>query len=134
MLEIDTTEDLQATADDASTASGQDPEQTTVFLIDEFNTVTTDEERRRFADFVHHLSDLTIHVILCGVSESLEELLQAHESRYRYVDDFVGIPDLGMLSAKLEALGKKAPHHVNVVSEELFWEMFNDPAFARSLH
>jgi len=136
-LEIDTAEDQQTAADDAfsSAASGKEPEvQTTVFVIDEFNTVTTDEERRRFADFVHHISDLPIHVILCGVSESLEELLQAHESRSRYVDDFAGIPDLGVLSAKLDALGKRAPHYVNVVSEELFWEMFNDPTFARRLH
>lgn len=134
-LEIETGLDEEWAGDEVSSGSATNHQkEATLFVIDEFNRVATDEERHRFADFVHHISDLPIHVILCGVSESLEELMQAHESRYRYVDDFAGIPNLEGLSSKLEAMGKKIPHYVNIVSEELFWEMFNDPTFARSLH
>jgi len=121
----------------------------TVVVIDEFDRITRDAERTRFADFIKQIGDqrISIRFIFCGVAESLEKLLGAHESSYRYIEG-VELPRLSwdarweIIDRAAEALKVKVgshprfriaaisdgfPHYVHLVCEKLFWEMFNDP-------
>ncbi len=107
----------------------------TPLVIDEFEAITSEAVRTRFADFIKEIGDrnLPLHFVLCGVSESVRKLLGAHESCYS-TDCALPNPD-----ARIEVIKSTTqdahglPHHVHLVSERLFWEMFNDPTFARSL-
>lgn len=108
------------------------------FVIDQFDEITSDEERARFADFITQIADrrAPVRFVFCAVSESVKRLLGAHESCYSENTE-VSRPsrDLNfeIIDRPAEALKTKGPHCVHLVSENLFWEMFNDPTFARSL-
>lgn len=115
----------------------EDREEDTVLVIDEFDEITSDAERTRFADFIKQIGDrqLPVRFVLCGVSESLKKLLGAHESCYSNTDFTRPIPDtrIEVIEATSPDLSQRLPHYVHLVSERLFWEMFNDPTFARSI-
>ena len=111
-----------------------------VVVIDRFDKLTSDGERTRFADLIRQIEDgqIPIRFVFCGVSESVKNLLGDHESCYHYPED----TDLPRVSRKggfeiidktREGPGARVTHYVDLVSEELFWEMFNDPTFAGSL-
>ena len=107
-------------------------------VIDEFDEIATEREQRRFANFVEQIAEqrTLIRFVLCGVSEPVRELLGAHESLYDYADTegpFTCPPSSGA-NEREQALEASRQHHVYVLSEKLFWEMFEDPTFARSLH
>lgn len=120
-----------------------------VVVIDEFDRIASDKERCHFADFIKQLGDqrIGIRFVFCGVGESLEMLLGAHGSCYRYLES-VELPRLSwdarwaIIDRAAEALkvsvGDRArfriaaisdgfPHYVHLVCEKLFWEMFEDP-------
>jgi len=125
--------------------------ESTVVVIDEFDRITSDQERTQFADFIKQLGDrrVPVHFVFCGVSESLEKLLGAHASCYRYLE---GI-ELKTLSweARFEIIDAAAkalhvtieerpryriaaisdgfPHYIHRMCEKLFWQMFDDPVY-----
>jgi hypothetical protein len=109
-------------------------------VIDEFDHVADGEERARFANFVKQISErrVPVHFVLCGVSEALKALLSAHESSYCFDDvSPAGRGNdvtLESISSTAEALRQSTPHYVHLLSEELFWEMLDEPTFARNLH
>jgi archaellum biogenesis ATPase FlaH len=121
----------------------------TVIVVDEFDQVSTDSERTNFADFIKQIGDqqLGLRFIFCGVAESLEKLLGAHKSCYRYVEG-VEVTQLSwdareaIIDSAADALKVKVgqhpryriaaisdgfPHYVHLVGEKLFWAMFRDP-------
>jgi uncharacterized protein len=121
----------------------------TVVIVDEFDRITSEVERTKFADFIKQLGDqrLEIRFVFCGVAESLEKLLGSHESCYRYIAG-IELPRLSwdarwdIIDNTAKALGVSVgdhprfriaaisdgfPHYVHLVCEKLFWEMFNDP-------
>jgi len=121
----------------------------TVVVVDEFDQISKDSERANFADFIKQLGDqqLGVRFIFCGVAASLEKLLGAHKSCYRYIEG-VEVAQLswdarqaiidGAANALQVAVGKHPryriaaisdgfPHYVHLVSEKLFWAMFRDP-------
>ena len=108
-----------------------------VLVIDEFDEITSEAERTRFADFIRQIGDrnLPLRFVLCGVSESVKKLLGAHESCYSTADFAWPSPDakFEVVDTTRQGLSHSSPRYVHVVSERLFWEMFNDPTFARSL-
>jgi len=120
-----------------------------VVVIDEFDRITSQAERTHFADFIKQLADQRIGIkfVFCGVAESLEKLLGAHESCYRYIAS-IQLPRLSwdarweIIDGAAKALGVVVddhprfriaaisdgfPHYVHLVCEKLFWEMFDDP-------
>jgi hypothetical protein len=113
----------------------------TAFVIDEFDELANEVERARFVDFIDQIGErkLPIRFVLCGVSEALTKLLRSHESCYDSIDfTWQGSgakteDEAEPLEAPGRRLGQHSPHHVHLLSERLFWEMFNDPTFARSL-
>jgi hypothetical protein len=111
--------------------------------------ISTDSERTAFADFIKQIGDqqLGLRFIFCGVAESLEKLLGAHKSCYRYVEG-VEVTQLSwdareaIIDSAADALKVKVgqhpryriaaisdgfPHYVHLVGEKLFWAMFRDP-------
>jgi archaellum biogenesis ATPase FlaH len=121
----------------------------TVVIVDEFDRITSDEERGHFADFIKQLGDQRVPVrfVFCGVADSMQKLLGAHASSYRYVLE-VKLSTLSwearyeIIDAAAKALGVSVedrpryriaaisdgfPHYVHRMCEQLFWQMFNDP-------
>ena len=120
--------------------AGEGRKEDTLMVIDEFDEITAAADRPRFADFIKQIEErsLPIRFVLCGVSDSVKKLLGAHESSYHCVED-MDLPRMRpeakfeVIETSTESLGKGSPHYVHLVSEKLFWEMFSDPTFARSL-
>ncbi len=121
----------------------------TLVVLDEFDLITDPKDKERFADFIKQLGDQQINVqfILCGIGESLDELLGAHASCYRYLTG-IEVPRLyfdarwSIVDQSSSALGITVgddprfriaaisdgfPHYVHLVCEKLYWEIFNDP-------
>jgi hypothetical protein len=108
------------------------------FVINEFDDVTTETEQKRFANFVQQLAEQRAprHFVLCGVSKSVRELLKAHESSYDYApcaQNLRANVSANISSTRTRDFDTSGSHHVYVLSEKLFWEMLNDPTFARSI-
>lgn len=119
-------------------------------VIDEFDLLDSPEERQRFADFIKQVGDQEVPVqfIFCGIGTSLDELLNAHTSCYRYLESIelqrlIWSPREEIITRSAEALGIEVddhskfritaisdgfPHYVHLVCLKLYWEMFNDPS------
>ena len=104
--------------------------------VEEFDQITDETQRSRFANFVLAIAEkrVPISFVLCEVSVSLKELLSAHESAYDYAEP----PPRFARNAKsmvtgVVGAGSRPPRHVHLISENLFWEMYNDPTFARAV-
>ena len=120
----------------------------TLIVLDEFDLIGEQSERGLFADFIKQLGDQSVsnQFIFCGIGKSLDELLDAHASSYRYM---VGI-EVNRLdwTARWEIINKSSsalnisinedsrfriaaisdgyPHYIHLVCEQLYWECFND--------
>jgi hypothetical protein len=131
------------------TTSALERQGDTVVVIDEFDQISNNAERSSFADFIKQIGDqrLGVRFIFCGVAQSLEKLLGAHQSCYRYIEG-IELPQLSWdarlaiidsaASAfdvkvgnhpryRIAAISDGFPHYVHLVSEKLFWAMFGDP-------
>jgi hypothetical protein len=106
--------------------------------VEEFDQITDESQRSRFAHFVRAVAErrVPISFVLCGVSPSLKELLSPHESAY----DYAAQPPRFARNGKSVIAGvvgtgpeSRLPHCVHLISENLFWEMYNDPTFARAV-
>jgi AAA+ ATPase superfamily predicted ATPase len=120
-----------------------------VAVIDEFERVKSGEERMLFADMIKQLGDQSINLklIFCGVGSSLNELLDAHHSCYRYLsvlelerlgyDGRFAIIDSTFQAFRVEIdettrfriakISDGFPHFVHAICEKLLWEIFEDP-------
>jgi archaellum biogenesis ATPase FlaH len=126
----------------------------TVVIVDEFDRISSEQERIHFADFIKQIGDqrIGIHFIFCGVADSLDQLLGSHDSCYRYLES-VELPRLGweprwqIIDNAAEALnisvGNRAryriaaisdgfPHYVHLICEKLFWQIFDDETYCTS--
>lgn len=119
-----------------------------VVVVDEFERISRDEDRTLFADLIKQVGDQSVPVkfIFCGIGSSLEELLDAHHSCYRYLTA-ISLERLGY-DPRLEIIDGVAkelsltiddttryriatisdgfPHYVHLVTEKLLWEVFED--------
>lgn len=124
-------------------------DQSTVVVIDEFDRIKSDDERTHFADFIKQIGDrrLPFRFVFCGVADSMQKLLGAHASCYRYLEGIqlktltfdaryeiidniakalnckVGDPP----RHRIAAISDGFPHYIHRMCESLFWQMFNDP-------
>ena len=119
-----------------------------IVILDEFDLLPG-EERRYFGDVVKQIGDrrLSITLVFCGVSESLDNLLSGHESASRYVEpvqlERLYLDDgMKILAAGAKALGVEVhddhklraaqisdgfPHFVHLLGSSMFWEWYDDP-------
>jgi archaellum biogenesis ATPase FlaH len=123
--------------------------ESTVVIVDEFDRIASEVERTHFADFIKQLGDKSIRVrfIFCGVADSLEKLLGAHASCYRYLES-VEVQRLNWEARweiidsaaaalnikigthprfRIAAISDGFPHYIHLVCEKLFWQMYDDP-------
>ena len=120
-----------------------------VIVIDEFDRITDDEERGRFADFIKQIGDqrVPIRFVFCGVAESMQRLLGTHGSCYRYldgielktltydarfeiIDNVATAPGVRVEDRpryRIAAISDGFPHYIHRMCEQLFWQMFRDP-------
>lgn len=120
-----------------------------VVIFDEFDALPDDQDRALFADFIKQMGDqsVPIKMIFTGIGQSLEGLLAAHHSCYRYLAT-VGLKPLNwegriaIIQRVAEELGVEVdlttsyriasisdgfPHYVHLICEKLFWAVFDDP-------
>ncbi|MCP4680280.1 MAG: ATP-binding protein [Deltaproteobacteria bacterium] len=119
----------------------------TIVVVDEFDLIENPAEKSHFADFIKQMGDQAVPVqfIFCGIGESLDDLLGAHASCYRYLAN-VELPRLyfdarwEIIDESAEALGVQMdensrfriaaisdgfPHYIHLICEKLYWEIFN---------
>lgn len=118
------------------------------FIIDEFDLLKDASSHQLFGAFVKLLADSSIpaQLIFCGVAESLDEILQAHGSTFRYfhplkLDRLKIQPCLDILADAENATGVQIEHNskmriaricdgfpyfVHLIAEKLFWQWHND--------
>lgn len=119
-----------------------------VIIFDEFDALGSQEDREIFADFIKQVGDQKVPVKLffTGIGRSLEDLLAAHHSCYRYLAN-VSLEPLGwdgrlsIMDAAAEALDITVdqssryriaaisdgfPHYVHLIAEKLFWAANDD--------
>ena len=141
--------DLNAIVSSLLEVSASRKNESAVIVIDEFDRISDDVERAHFADFIKQVGDqrIPIHFVFCGVAESLQKLLGAHGSCYRYVDGIelktltydarfeiidnvakalgVWVDDRPRL--RIAAISDGFPHYIHRMCEQLFWQMFKNP-------
>src|ERR1700732_3234979 len=122
----------------------------TVVVLDEFDRIANEGERTHFADFIKQIGDqqVPIRFVFCGVSDSMQKLLGAHGSCYRYLEgvelqrlswearfeiidnpaNALGVTVDDRPRMRIAAISDGFPHYIHLISEKLFWQMFNDPA------
>src|SRR5712671_104582 len=122
---------------------------TTVIVIDEMERIESEGERQTFAEFIKNLPEVqeNVRFIFCGIAQDVSELLQAHPSAGRILENIklerLHHSDLWkILTAVSEKLNVEIqqeslirigqisdgfPHYVHLIGESLFWSMFDDP-------
>ncbi len=122
----------------------------TVVVLDEFDRLKNDVERTHFADFIKQIGDkhIPIRFVFCGVAESIQKLLGAHESCFRYLEGValerlswdgrfeiidtaaraLGVTIESRARTRIAAISDGFPHYIHLICEKLFWQMFNDEA------
>lgn len=120
-----------------------------VVIFDEFDALTNDADKSLFADFIKQMGDQSVPVkmFFTGIGQSLESLLAAHHSCYRYLASVALSPlnwdgRLAIIEAASEALGVEVdmstmyrigaisdgfPHYIHLICEKLFWVVFDAP-------
>src|SRR5262249_31045348 len=83
-----------------------------VAIIDEFDLLKNKEEQELFANFVKQIADqnINLRLIYCGIGDSIDDLLRAHESVYRYfhpvkLDRLDFDPRLEIIATASDAIG-----------------------------
>lgn len=126
-----------------------------VVIFDEFDALPSDADRGLFADFIKQIGDqaVPIKLFFTGIGQSLEDLLAAHHSCYRYLAAVSLEPlkwegRLAIIEAASAALGVEVdmstkyrigsisdgfPHYIHLVCEKLFWVVFDDRNDVRSV-
>jgi uncharacterized protein len=121
---------------------------TTMIVIDEMERIESEAERQTFAEFIKNLPEVqeNFRFIFCGIAQDVSELLQAHPSAGRILENIklerLHHSDLWkILTAVSEKLNVEIqqealirigqisdgfPHYVHLIGESLFWSMFDD--------
>lgn len=124
-------------------------DQSTVIVIDEFDRISSEKERTHFADFIKQIGDqrLPFRFVLCGVADSMQKLLGAHASCYRYlegiqlktltydaryeiIDNIAKALRCKVVDPprhRIAAISDGFPHYIHRMCEQLLWQMFRDP-------
>lgn len=127
----------------------------TVVVVDEFDRIKSETERSHFADFIKQVGDqrIPIRFVYCGVAASMQGLLGAHESCFRYLEgvELQRLPWEGRFEIidttarafgveietrarfRIASISDGFPYYVHLICEKLLWQMFNDePACSTS--
>ncbi|MGQ2989772.1 MAG: AAA family ATPase [Brevundimonas sp.] len=122
--------------------------QPAVVIVDEFDQLPGDSEKKNFADLIKQLSDqdVNIRLIICGIGRSLEELIGTHLSTDRYLaavslDQIPHDSRWKIIEAACERFDVKIdrdsiirigqisdgfPYYIHLMGEKIFWQVFDD--------
>ncbi|QHF47211.1 hypothetical protein PspS35_26745 [Pseudomonas sp. S35] len=126
-----------------------------VVIIDEFDQIDSEVERKLFATFLKDLGDRGVNVkfIFTGVSTSLEKLLGSHESSFRQLHT-IGLERLGWSARedivrdaaaafsllvdddvcfKIAKISNGFPYYAHLITEKLLWLAFNEESYISRL-
>ncbi len=120
-----------------------------VVIIDEFDQIAEDKDKKSFADLIKQLSDqeINLRLILCGIGRSLDELIGVHLSTDRYLATvpleqiphdarwkileaaatFFGIDFDRDSIIRIGQISDGFPYYVHLIGEKIFWDMQDDP-------
>lgn len=117
-----------------------------VVVVDEFDALQDNSDKRRFAEFIKQVGDRNIKIkfVFCGIGDSLDDLFVAHLSAFRHFAA-INLPRLKInhsmeiisgaasalgvnvdftTSARIARISDGFPHFVHLIAYELFWVMF----------
>jgi hypothetical protein len=119
-----------------------------VVIVDEFDRLDNDVQKRRFAEFMKQISDqdLALKFIFCGISRDVESLIGSHFSSGRYISPIelgkLNHTDLwAIITEACETFGVEIdreylircsqiadgyPYFMHLLGDCLFWSLFND--------
>lgn len=119
-----------------------------VIILDEFDQLAGDVQRKECARFLKQVSDTGVNVrlVLCGIGTSLEELIGVHLSSGRYLSPIqvdrlthdarweivqdaasaVGVTIAENYLIRLGQISDGFPYYVHLMGEHLLWSMFDD--------
>jgi hypothetical protein len=121
-----------------------------VIIIDEFDQLENDMDRKFCADIIKQISDqgINIRLIICGIGTSLEDLIGVHLSTGRYIypielERLTHDARWDIINSAAKALGVEIqqshllrigqisdgfPYYVHLMGEQLLWSVFDDAA------
>ena len=121
---------------------------TLVVVIDEFERLTSQQDKNLFAEFINSFSsvDTDVKFILCGIGSTVDELLGAHASAFRKLETVelerlrhdelwkiissvaqeLGVTVEKEILIRIGLLSDGFPHYVHLIGESLFWSMYDD--------
>lgn len=119
-----------------------------VVVIDEFDRITNQVERNKFAELIKALGDQgsEVKLIFTGVANSIDALLTAHESAYRQLEtihlerlpyqariDIFSYASSSLrfkfengIAYRIADICNGFPYFVHLLAEHAFWAAFND--------
>jgi Cdc6-like AAA superfamily ATPase len=122
---------------------------TTMIVMDEMERIESESERQHFAEFIKDLPELQedVRFIFCGIAQDVTELLQAHPSAGRILENIklerlhhsdlwqiltavalkLGVEVQRETLIRIGQISDGFPHYVHLIGESLFWSMFDDP-------
>ena len=128
---------------------------TPVVVIDEFDRIDNDSDKKKFAELIKQISDqeINIKLIFCGIGDSMHSLLGAHystgraitpielprldhESLVKIVTNAVSGVELGIdneTSSRIAILSDGFPYFAHLVTEKMIWQAFDDEAQTSSI-
>lgn len=117
-------------------------------VIDEFDQILADREKKNVADLIKQLSDqnIPLRLILCGIGRSLEELIGVHlstdrylatvaletiphDARWQIIDSAAQHFQVKFDRDSIIRIGQISdgyPYYVHLIGEKIFWELFDD--------
>ncbi|MGX2031355.1 MULTISPECIES: AAA family ATPase [Methylocaldum] len=119
-----------------------------IVVLDEFDRISSAEERNLFADLIKQLGDkkIPLKFIFTGVGKTLEELLGAHQSAYRQLQT-IELPKLPwearweiVLHAartfgidvdrdvyiRIAQVSDGYPYYVHLITEKMLWRVYDE--------
>lgn len=119
-----------------------------VVVIDELERMRDEGEKTKLAEFINSISSVQTETkfILCGIGQTVEELLGAHKSATRKLEtielerishdelwkivstvaDELEVKVSSNYLMRSSILSDGFPHYVHLIGESLFWSMFDD--------
>lgn len=119
-----------------------------IVVIDEFDRIDNDEDKKKFAELIKQISDqeVNIKLIFCGIGDSMHNLLGAHYSTGRAITPIelprldhdslieivrnavrgVGLTIDYETSSRIAILSDGFPYFAHLVTEKMIWRAFDD--------
>ncbi|MGV6838939.1 MAG: AAA family ATPase [Planktomarina sp.] len=130
-------------------------ESTPVVVIDEFDRLSSNGEKTKFAELIKAISDqeINVKIIFCGIGESMNTLLGSHYSSGRAITpiklDKLDPESLWKISEqategldleidretvmRIGLLSDGFPYFVHLVCEKMFWAVHEDSEYVKKI-